>query len=227
VGPLQSVRCLIGLVTTNATRRIAAGAIILATIAIGVNRLAGGWDGLFYLGRLFYLNEVLPLTWPRDTFTPEAWKQTPKESRYRLAKSLLSSDQLRGRTPSEVDRLIGGMRADRLGCLDQLAADGDCTYLLRKVDSDADVRRVQCRNVVWDASDIGPEATTICENATKKLDVPHTALVVDREPVVIDGGIGRRQYAKRWKAIRLPRGSAPQQDLARGSAAGGTSEHHS
>ena len=48
--------------------------------------------------------------------------------------SLLGNEQLKGRTPSEVDGLIGGMRADRLGCLDHVGAnEKQCTYLLRKV----------------------------------------------------------------------------------------------
>ena len=80
------------------------------------------------------LPHVSPLTWPHDTFSSEAWKQTPPEGRYRLVRSLLSSDQLKGRTPGEVDRLLGGMRVDRRSCLDQVGANETrCDYLLRKV----------------------------------------------------------------------------------------------
>lgn len=109
--------------------------VVIAAVTVGiiVDRHAGGWDLVLYEAHLRYLEHVPPLTWPRDTFTPEAWKQTPADGRYRFVKSLLSSDQLRGRTPSEVDRLLGGMRADRLGCLDLVGPDDHCTYLVRKV----------------------------------------------------------------------------------------------
>lgn len=121
---------------TKAKRRIIAWAITLATVGIAVDRLTGGWNAVFYAAHLLYLEHVPPLTWPRDTFSPEAWKQTPPGGRYRFVKSLLSSDQLTGRTPSEVDQLLGGMRADRLGCLDMVGPDDHCTYLVRKVGSE-------------------------------------------------------------------------------------------
>jgi len=113
---------------------IAAGLIALGTVGIVVDRRSGGWDTALFEAHMLYLEHVPPLTWPHDTFSPEAWKQTPPDGRYRLVKSLLSSDRLKGRTPSEVDRLLGGMRADRRSCLDQVGADETrCTYLLRKV----------------------------------------------------------------------------------------------
>jgi hypothetical protein len=103
-------------------------------VGIVIDRRPGGWDGAVFEARLLYYEYVPPLTWPDDTFSSEAWKQTPPEGRYRLLRSLLRSDQLEGRTPSEVDRLLGGMRADGLSCLDRVGAnESRCMYLLRKV----------------------------------------------------------------------------------------------
>lgn len=113
---------------------IAAGLTTLGLVGVVVDRREGGLDAALFEAHLLYLEPVPPLTWPHDTFSPEAWKQTPPEGRYRLVRSLLRSDQLKGRTPSEVDRLLGGMRVDRLSCLDQVdAKETHCQYLLRKV----------------------------------------------------------------------------------------------
>jgi hypothetical protein len=123
---------------TNAKRRIAwataALLIALGTVAVIVDRRPGGWDVALYEARLSYFEHVPPLFWPRETFSPEAWKQTPHDGRYRFVKSLLSKNELKGRTPSEVNSLLGGMRADRLSCLDQVGVKDDwCAYPLRTV----------------------------------------------------------------------------------------------
>jgi hypothetical protein len=123
---------------TNRRRKLTWGIgtvlVVLGIVGTVVHRRPGGWDLALYEAQLSYFDNVPPLTWPRDAFSPEAWKQTPPDGRYRFAKSLLSSKQLIGRTPSEVDRLLGGMRADRLGCLDHVANDEtDCDYSLRRV----------------------------------------------------------------------------------------------
>jgi hypothetical protein len=118
----------------NAIWTIASAFLALGAVGVVVARRPGEWDTALFEAHLHYLEHVPPLFWPRDTFSPEAWKQTPPDGRYRLVKSLVSKEQLKGRTPSEVDRLVGGMRADRLSCLDQVGAnEGRCPYLLRKL----------------------------------------------------------------------------------------------
>jgi hypothetical protein len=87
---------------------------VLSLVVVGivggvvVHERLGGWEGAAYQARLLYLAHVPPLTWPRDTFTPEAWARTPVEERYRFAKSLLKDRRLEGRTLSEVGTLLGG-----------------------------------------------------------------------------------------------------------------------
>ena len=110
-----------------------AGLTALLTVGVIVDRRPGGWEVALFGAHLFYLEHVPPLIWPRETFSPEKWKQTRPDGRYRFAKSLLSNHQLEGRTPSEVDSLLGSMRA--FSCLDQVSANETrCSYLLRKVD---------------------------------------------------------------------------------------------
>ena len=75
--------------------------------AVAITARLGGWRAALYQVRLRYLAHVPPLMWPRDTFTPAGWAQTPAAERYRLSKSLLADARLTGRTRSEVAALLG------------------------------------------------------------------------------------------------------------------------
>jgi hypothetical protein len=47
-------------------------------------------------------------TWPNDPFDPATWRSTPPSERYRLANTLLKSQQILGRSASEVAEALGG-----------------------------------------------------------------------------------------------------------------------
>ena len=59
--------------------------------------------------------------WPRETFTPEAWKALPWEERYRLSYDLLDSGLLEGASRERVVSLLGPpngtVRPDRVSYL--------------------------------------------------------------------------------------------------------------
>lgn len=55
--------------------------------------------------KMYFRQHVVPLTWPRTEFAPEAWAATPRSGRYVFARSLL--EQLPGATREEVGRLLG------------------------------------------------------------------------------------------------------------------------
>ena len=93
---------------TRLKRAMAVGMMVVAiTCAIVITARLGGWQAALYQARLRYLARVPPLMWPRDTFTPAGWAQTPVAERYRLSKSLLADAGLKGRTRSEVAALLG------------------------------------------------------------------------------------------------------------------------
>jgi hypothetical protein len=45
--------------------------------------------------------------WPTEPFNGERWRSVAKNERYRMAKDLLSSNQLVGKTREEVEQLLG------------------------------------------------------------------------------------------------------------------------
>jgi hypothetical protein len=75
--------------------------------AVVITARPGSWRDALYQAHLYYLARVPPLMWPRDTFTPAGWAQTPVAERYRLTKSLLADAGLKGRTRSEIAALLG------------------------------------------------------------------------------------------------------------------------
>jgi len=81
----------------------------------------GGWDGAIYRARWQYMLHIAPRMWPQERFSPEAWGRSAPTERYRLARDLLASGVLAGRSPGEVARLLGGREAE-----------SDVIYELRK-----------------------------------------------------------------------------------------------
>jgi len=83
------------------------GLLVLGLVGGLLVGLTGGWASLAYEARLFYFAHLAPLTWPRDPFSADAWARTPPTNRYRLARSLLGGDRLKGLTASELEGLLG------------------------------------------------------------------------------------------------------------------------
>ena len=80
----------------------------LPLLAAYAHRTFGGWEGTLYHAELWYLEHLVPLTWASHDFTPKAWQATAPEQRHVLLSSLLSSRALEGKTPAEVQQLLGG-----------------------------------------------------------------------------------------------------------------------
>src|SRR4051794_28089477 len=73
---------------------------------------------------LMSLYESSRFSWPRETFDPNRWRQTPSEERYRQVNDLLSKHKLVGRTVGDVELLLGKP--------DNRAADGRyVSYVLK------------------------------------------------------------------------------------------------
>lgn len=78
---------------------------------------------------LMSLYESSRFFWPRETFDPSRWRQTPSEERYRQVNDLLSKHNLVGRSVSEVELLLGKP--------DNKAPDGRyLTYVLKSGEKD-------------------------------------------------------------------------------------------
>jgi len=86
---------------------VLAAVILVAGSVLAHDRL-GGWTGLVYSARLYYLQNVPPLFWPNEPFAAESWHETRPEDRYRFAKSLLHESPLVGASVDEVTQLLGG-----------------------------------------------------------------------------------------------------------------------
>jgi hypothetical protein len=78
---------------------------------------------------LMSLYESSRFSWPRETFDPNRWRQTPSEERYRQVNDLLSKHKLVGRTVGDVELLLGKP--------DNRAADGRyVSYVLKSGEKD-------------------------------------------------------------------------------------------
>ena len=78
---------------------------------------------------LMSLYESSRFFWPRESFDPNRWRQTPSEERYRQVNDLLSKHNLVGRSEGEVEALLGKP--------DNRAPDGRyLTYVLKSGERD-------------------------------------------------------------------------------------------
>ena len=95
-------------VSTPRTDRRAIVAIVIvgitANLVLWRHELSHQW----WLAQLRFRERVVPLGWPRQAFTPEAWATTPETRRHVFAKDL--SSKLPGRTKDEVVGALGGRR---------------------------------------------------------------------------------------------------------------------
>lgn len=63
----------------------------------------------FFIGPRTALNELQTLRWPHE-FSVEDWRTHPSQ-RWQMAEDLTRGSQLRGKTPAQVRRMLGGVGA--------------------------------------------------------------------------------------------------------------------
>ena len=86
------------------------GVPVLGICVVGLQwvRYQGGWEAALYPARLWYIANVVPLTWPRNEFTPTAWANAKRDDQYKFSASLASDRGLKGRTRTQIVEIMGG-----------------------------------------------------------------------------------------------------------------------
>jgi hypothetical protein len=142
---LSALRAPVSRSTTDRRAFLAFAVIgITANIVWARHDLSHQW----WLAQLRFRERVVPLTWPRQAFTPEGWASTPDNRRHVFAKDLTA--KLPGRTKDEVVHALGGRRPPGESGLWKLSpAGGTNLWHVLHVEFTGDTARSATITLAW------------------------------------------------------------------------------